>query len=156
MPGVPCHQADITDLAAIEPAFAGVDTVVHLAALVGANNSFDALMTANVVGTHNVFEAARRAGARRVIFASSGSTVSGYERDEPYRSLVAGRYDALPKGADGQPTWPMITTASPTRPAAFYGVSKVTGEALARHYADAHDLSAICVRIGTCPPRTAR
>src|SRR2546422_7118146 len=33
-------------------------------------------------------------------------------------------------------------------PAGLYGVSKVWGEALARHYADAHDLSILCVRIG--------
>lgn len=148
VPGVPCHQADIADLAAIEPAFAGADTVVHLAALADSSASFDAILRANVIGTHNVFEAARRAGVRRVIFASSGSTVSAYERDEPYRTLVAGRYDDLPRGADGRPTWPMITTRTPTRPAAFYGVSKVSGEALARHYADAHGLSMICVRIG--------
>ena len=36
----------------------------------------------------------------------------------------------------------------PVRPAGLYGVSKVWGEALARHYADAHGLSVICVRIG--------
>jgi nucleoside-diphosphate-sugar epimerase len=146
--GVPCVQADIADLDAIQPAFAGVATVVHLAALADSSAPFDAILRANVIGTHNVFEAARRAGVRRVIFASSGSTVSAYERDEPWRTLVAGRYEALPRGADGQPTWPMITTSTPTRPAAFYGVSKVSGEALARHYADAYGLSMICVRIG--------
>jgi nucleoside-diphosphate-sugar epimerase len=145
---VPCHQADIGDLAAIEPAFAGIDTVVHLAALADSSAPFDQILRANVVGTHNVFEAARRAGVRRIVFASSGSTVSGYERDEPWRTLVAGRYGDLPRGPDGQAAWPMITTRTPTRPAAFYGVSKVAGEALARHYADAHGLSMICVRIG--------
>jgi nucleoside-diphosphate-sugar epimerase len=148
VPGVAGVTADIADLAAIGPAFAGVETVVHLAALADSSAPFDAILRANVVGTHNVFEAARRAGVRRVIFASSGSTVSGYEREEPYRSLVAGRYDALPRGADGRPTWPMITTRMPTRPAAFYGVSKVTGEAMARHYADAHGMSMLCLRIG--------
>jgi uronate dehydrogenase len=77
----------------------------------------------------------------RVIFASSGATVSGYERDEPYRSLVAGHYADL-RG------WPMLTHESPVRPAAVYGASKVWGEALARQYADVHGLSMICVRIG--------
>ena len=138
--GVPSHQADIGDLDAIQPAFAGVDSVVHLAAAVG-NPPFEALLHTNVVGTYNVFEAARRAKVSRVIFASSGATVSAWEREEPYRSLVAGRYDGL---AD----WPMITHETPLRPAGLYGASKVWGEALARHYADAHGLSVICVRIG--------
>ncbi len=41
-----------------------------------------------------------------------------------------------------------MTHETPTRPAGLYGASKVWGEAVARHYADAHGLSAICVRIG--------
>src|ERR1051325_9574840 len=92
--GVTSHRADIGDLDAIQPAFAGVDAVVHLAAAVG-QPSFDVVLRANVIGTYNVFEAARRAGVKRVIFASSGATVSGWEREEPYRSLVAGRYEGL-------------------------------------------------------------
>src|SRR6059036_4181665 len=139
--GVPCHQADIADLAAIEPAFKGVDAVVHLAASVGSSAPFDELLRANVVGTYNVFEAARRAGVRRVVYASSGATVSGYERDMPYRALAEGRYDAAP-------AWTPLTHETPVRPAGLYGVSKVWGEALARHYADAHGLSVICLRIG--------
>jgi dTDP-4-dehydrorhamnose reductase len=98
-------------------------------------------LRANVVGTHNVFEAARRAGVRRVVYASSGAVVSGYEHEEPYRALVEGRY------GDVQ-TWPRLTHESPTRPSGLYGVSKVWGEALARHYADAHGLSMLGVRIG--------
>ena len=138
--GVPSHQADIGDLDAIQPAFAGVDTVVHLAAAVGSP-PFEAVLHTNVVGTYNVFEAARRANVARVIFASSGATVSAWERDEPYRALVDGRYDGLRD-------WPMITHETPLRPAGLYGASKVWGEALGRHYADAHGLSVICVRIG--------
>ena len=138
--GVPSHQADIGDLDAIQPAFTGVDTVVHLAAAVGSP-PFEALLHTNVVGTYNVFEAARRAKVSRVIFASSGATISAWERDEPYRALVDGRYDGLRD-------WPMITHETPLRPAGLYGASKVWGEALGRHYADAHGLSVICVRIG--------
>lgn len=139
--GVPCHQADIGDLAAIAPAFTGVDTVVHLAAVAGASPPWDAVLHANVVGTHNVFEAACRAGVRRVVYASSGATVSGWERDAPYRELAAGRYEEA--GA-----WVPITPDTPVRPSGLYGASKVWGEALARHYSDAHGLSAICLRIG--------
>ncbi len=138
--GIPCHQADIADLAAIQPAFAGVDTVVHLAAEVG-RPGFDELLRANVIGTYNVFEAARRAGVRRVVYASSGATVSGWEREPPYRELAQGRYAEV----DG---WRRITHETPPRPSGIYGCSKVWGEALGRYYADAHGLSVVCLRIG--------
>src|SRR5262245_25384119 len=67
IPGVRCHEADIGDLEAIAPAFEGVDTVVHLAARTGTSEVFEELLHANVVGTYNVFEAARRAGVSRVV-----------------------------------------------------------------------------------------
>ena len=139
--GLPCHQADIADLDAIEPAFERVDTVVHLAAIAHGGTGWDLVLRHNVIGAYNVFEAARRRGVRRVVFASSGATVSGYERDAPYAALANGRYDEAR-------AWPMLTHETPIRPAGLYGCSKVWGEALARHYADAYDLSAICLRIG--------
>jgi len=138
--GLPCHQADIADLGAIKPAFAGVETVVHLAAQVG-NPEWEAVLRHNITGTYNVFEAAREAGVKRVVFASSGAAVSGIESDKPYSDLVAGRYEGLT-------SWPILTHLSPLRPSGLYGASKVWGEALGRHYTDAHGMSVICVRIG--------
>jgi nucleoside-diphosphate-sugar epimerase len=139
--GVPTHQADLGDLAGIQSAFADVDTVVHLAAAAGDHHAPDVIMRSNVVGTLHVFEASRLAGARRVIFASTGAVVSGWEREAPLSHLVAGRYDDAGK-------WAMLTHETPLRPAGLYGASKVWGEALARHYSDAHDMSVLCVRIG--------
>ena len=141
IPGVKCHQGDIADLDSIAPAFAGVDTVVHLAARTGESEVFDEILHANVIGTYNVFEAARRAAVARVVYASSGATVSAWERESPYRELVAGRYDEAK-------SWKTMTHEMPLRPAGLYGASKIWGEAIARHYADVHGLSAICVRIG--------
>jgi len=139
---VPCHRADIADLEAIAPAFEGVDTVVHLAAdATSPNPPWDSILRNNVTGTYNVYEAARRAKVKRVVFASSGATMSAIEKDKPYSDLVAGRYEGLT-------SWPMLTHLSPVRPAALYGVSKVWGEALGRQLADTHGLSVICVRIG--------
>jgi thioester reductase-like protein len=114
---------------------------VHLAARTGSAEVFEEILGANVVGTYNVFEAARRAGVGRVVYASSGATVSAWERDPPWSALIAGRYDEA--GA-----WTKMTHETPTRPSGLYGASKIWGEAIARHYADAHGLSAICVRIG--------
>jgi len=139
--GVECHLADLGDLDAIRPAFAEVDAVVHLGAAAGDNNTPADIMRSNVTGTYNVFEAARLAGVARVIFASSGATVSGWEKDPPLSHLVAGRYDEA-KGVT------RLTHESPMRPSGLYGASKIWGEALARHYADAYGMSMICVRIG--------
>jgi nucleoside-diphosphate-sugar epimerase len=141
VPGVDCHPADLGDLAAIRPAFTGIDTVVHLGAAAGDNNAPADVMRSNVVGAYNVFEAARLAGVARVIFASSGATVSGWEREAPLKHIVAGDYD---KVGD----WAPLTHESPVRPAGLYGASKVWGEALGRHYSDAHGMSVICLRIG--------
>lgn len=142
IPGIPCHQADIADLNAILPAFAGIDAVVHLAANANMGAPWDAILHTNVIGTYNVFEAARQAGVRRVIFASSGATVSGRERAQPYKALVEGDYAAA--GA----AWPAVTHEMATWPTGLYGASKVWGEAIGRHFADSSDLSVLCLRLG--------
>lgn len=141
VPGVDCHQADLGDLEAIKPAFAGVHTVVHLAAAAGDHQLPADIMRSNVVGAYNVFEASRLAGVTRVIFASSGATVSGWEREPPISHIVAGRYDEVGE-------WTPLTRDSPLRPSGLYGASKVWGEVLARHYADAYGMSVLCLRIG--------
>ena len=139
--GVETHRADLGDLAAIQPAFKDIDTVVHLAAAAGDHQAPEDIIRSNVLGTYHVFEAARLAGVARVIFASSGATVSGWEREPPLSHLVAGRY------AEAGPITP-LTHETPLRPSGLYGASKVWGEALARQYADTHGLSVICLRIG--------
>lgn len=140
--GVVTHRADIADFEAIRGAFEGQDVVVHLAAKAGENYPWEALRDTNMQGTRNVFQAAVEAGVKRVVFASSGATVAGWEHDEPYRSLVSGNYAELPE------TWPMISVDQPTRPRGIYGSTKVWGEALARHYADTTPTSFISIRIG--------
>jgi nucleoside-diphosphate-sugar epimerase len=151
--GIPTHRADIGELEAIRPAFAGVDVVVHLAAIAHGSASWEEVLRHNVIGTYNVFEAAREAGVRRIVYASSGATISACERDPPYSLLVAGRYSEVGE-------WRTVTHETPVRPAGLYGCSKVWGEALARHYVDAHGLSIICLRIGAVTaddrPTTAR
>lgn len=139
--GLECYQGDIADLEAIQPAFAGVDAVVHLAAETGTAAPFEQMLRTNVIGTYNVFEAARRAGVARVVYASSGAVVSGWEREMPYEALAGGRYQDVSH-------WTRLTHDMPPRPSGLYGASKVWGEALARHYADAYQLSMLCVRIG--------
>lgn len=138
--GVRCVTADLSDFDALAEAVQGQDVVVHLAAKAGENYTWEELRDTNVEGTRHVFEAAVRAGVPRVVFASSGATVAGYERVEPYRALVS----------DGPTpdTWPLITVDTPVRPAGVYGSTKVWGEALASHFADTSDTRFVCVRIG--------
>src|SRR6185503_18118438 len=77
----PSHVADIADLEAIRPAFDGVDAVVHLAASADLEAPWEDVLHNNIVGTYNVFEAARQAGVERVVFASSNHTIGMYEVD---------------------------------------------------------------------------
>ena len=138
--GMECVQADIADLDAIRPAFEGIDTVVHLAAYLGGEN-WDGQLQGNLIGAYNVYEAARQAGVKRVVFASSGAAANGVELEPPYEAIVAGRYDDAPDD------FPKITHET-VRPVGIYGAAKVWGEALGRHYSDAYGLSVLCVRIG--------
>ena len=142
LPGVTTVCANLSDFDAIRPAFEGQDTVIHLAAKASDDYSWEELRDTNVIGTRNVLEAARLAGCRRVVFASSGAIVAGWEREEPYRAMVEGRYDDVP--AD----WVRIRHDMATRPNGPYASTKVWGEALARHYSDSFDLSVIALRIG--------
>ena len=146
VPGVQCCQADIADLGAIRPAFQGADVVLHLAAVARSEAPWEEVLEHNVIGTYNVFEAARAAGVKRVVFASSGAAISRSELDSPYRELVEGPDKPLPD------RWPLVTHESPFRPHGLYGCSKVWGEALGRHYCDQYRLSVICVRIGAVLP----
>lgn len=142
VPGVPTFQADIADFDSIRPAFENQQTVVHLAASARGSDPWERVRDPNLIGVYNVFEAARQAGAARVIYASSGSTISGWEQVQPYRALVNGDYDCV------NHPWPLITHETPVRPAGVYGATKVWGEAVARHFTDSTELSIICLRIG--------
>lgn len=144
--GVQCYQADISDLNAIRPAFEGVDVVLHLAAIAHGEAPWEEVLKYNIIGTYNVFEAAREVGVKRVVFASSGAVINGYEADPPYKELVKGPSYPLPA------EWSLITHESPFRPQGLYGCSKVWGEVLGRHYCDRYGLSVICVRIGAVLP----
>jgi nucleoside-diphosphate-sugar epimerase len=135
--------ADLGDFAAVRAAVEGMDMVVHLAADPDGQASWDSLLHNNIIGTHNIFEACRLAGVKRVIFASTIMVVLGYGREEPYESLLAGRLDEVGPGPIHR-----IDNTQPTRPTTDYACSKIFGEALAYMYAYTHGLSCLCVRIG--------
>jgi len=131
----PSHVADIAALDAIRPAFENVDAVVHLAASPALETPWDDVLHNNIVGTYNVFEAARQAGVERVVFASSNHAIGMYELDG-----APGLYDL-----DDERRYDHEVEI---RPDSLYGVSKAYGEALGRFYAERHGLRVFCLRIG--------
>ena len=122
------ENADIRDIDATQATMEGVDCVVHLAGI-PVEDDWEKIMPMNLIGCYNVFEAARRAGVKRVIFASSNHAVGYYRRARP------------------------IDTEVQPRPDGRYGVSKVYGEALGRLYADKYGMAVSCLRIGSFQPK---
>ncbi|OPC84789.1 epimerase [Embleya scabrispora] len=126
-PGEEVHTVDLLDPPGLEGAFAGVDAVVHLGGIAEEAPLPD-LVRANILGTHNVLEAARRADVPRVVLAGS-NRVTGFH-----------------------PVGRQIGPDDPVRPDGLYGMSKVAVEALGQLYADKFGLSVLCLRIGSFEP----
>jgi nucleoside-diphosphate-sugar epimerase len=126
---------DITDLDAMVAAANGMDAIVHMAASSAVDSPWEAVLNSNLIGTYNVFEAARRAGVPRVVFASSNHAIGTCE------------LEAAPEVYELDDDRVFDHTAE-IRPDSLYGVSKVYGEAMGRHYVDQHGLMVACLRIG--------
>lgn len=132
----PAAVVDVGDTAALEREFSGVDAVIHLAAEARLDAPWDLVLESNIRGTRNVYEAARRAGVKRVVFASSGHVLGlAEERAGP------GLYEL----GDAR----VFDENTPCEPDSLYAVSKVHGEALGRYYAEALGLEVVSVRLGT-------
>lgn len=140
--GMPYTVADIGEFDEMRPAFDGVDTVIHMAGSRGPQ-PFDIHYKANIIGTRNVLEASRQAGVKRVVMASTGAIIAGYEKDEPYKSLTK----AKPGERPSEPIQP-ISIDDDARPTSLYSVSKLWLESIGRVYAETHGLSVICIRVG--------
>src|SRR5215212_7597399 len=119
---------ELSDLEKLKEFCRGVDTVVHLAGDPDPGAVWASLLEGNIIGTYNVFVAAKAAGCRRVIYASSIHAVSGYPADV------------------------QVKTSEPVNPGDLYGVSKCFGEALGRYMAEQEGLSVIALRIGAFQP----
>lgn len=131
------HQLDITtDDDALSDALAGVDTVVHLAAHADPYETWENVLELNIDGTYRVFEAARDAGASRVVFASSNHVTHMHNIDD-----VDGPETMI---ADAE----AVTTDDPDGPDSPYGISKVTGEAIGKYFADRFGMEVVNLRIG--------
>ncbi|MCX8277280.1 MAG: NAD(P)-dependent oxidoreductase [Dehalococcoidia bacterium] len=140
--GFPTTVVDIGDgIEGILPAVQGIDTVIHMAGSRG-DVPADTHIKANITGVSNLFEACRIAGVKRIVAASTGAVISGYEKDDPIKSLVHDPDFDMPSPR------PIVTVDDPIRPRDMYSVSKMFNENLGRMYSELHDISIICIRIG--------
>ena len=140
--GTALTVADIANLNDVLPAFEGIDAVVHLGADPSPQASWESVLSSNIVGTRNVYEAARLSGVKRIVFASSNHAVGNYPlRQDPYKAIYDGRL-----GEVRRPFAPLTTDL--LRPDSYYGVSKAFGESLGSYFHDEYGISVICLRIG--------
>jgi uronate dehydrogenase len=115
--------ADLADLAQVEAICEGVDGILHFGGF-SVEGPWDNILQSNIIGCYNLFEAARKQGVKRIVFASSNHAVGFYPRHH------------------------RIGTDVTVRPDSRYGVSKAFGEAIGALYADKHGLGVTCLRIG--------
>jgi nucleoside-diphosphate-sugar epimerase len=141
--GVKSTVANIADFDAIQSAFEGVDTVIHLAADADQNGSWESNLPNNFIATYNIFEQAKRAGVKRVIFASSNHAEGGNYTVPPWKHVNEGDYQLLE-----QDNYELVTEKHRIRPDGYYGVAKAYGEALGSYYNDFHNVSSFHLRIG--------
>jgi nucleoside-diphosphate-sugar epimerase len=120
------RQIDVCDTGAMAAALVGVDALVHLAGQSAPRATWAELCEPNINGVVSVFEAARRAGVPKLIFASTNHVTGMYDLDQK---------------------WP-LSPSQPIRPDSLYGATKAFGEAMGRFYSDMFAMSVICVRIG--------
>jgi UDP-glucose 4-epimerase len=122
--GVRLVRGDVRDAGLVASLAEGAEVVFHLAASVGNTRSIESPFEdseVNVLGTLAVLEAARRAGARKVVYSSSAA--------------IFGELRRLP-----------IDEEHPAEPDSPYGVSKLAGEKHCLAYSRLHGLEAVCLR----------
>ena len=117
-------EGDVRDEAAVADAINGCDTIFHLAASVGNTRSIEHPIDdseINVIGTLRILEAARRVGAKKVVFSSSAG--------------IFGELKTLPIREEHQ-----------VEPDSPYGASKLGAEKLCLAYAKLYPMSCVCLR----------
>lgn len=120
-------QADLANYADIAAMMDGVEMVLHFGAIVD-EGPFEELLGPNFVGSYNIWESAQKAGARRIIYASSIHAVGMHPRQS------------------------YIGTDAEHRPDTFYGLAKCFTEDLGRMYWEKRGIESVHLRILSCAP----
>ena len=115
---------DLSDFDTCLHATQDMEAIIHLGARAGVVSPWDQVLPSNIVGTYNLFEAARQNSVRRIAFASRAGLLSSYPKSQQ-RTVDM---------------YPM--------PENYYSVSKVFGESLGYMYSSLHDMEVVSVRIG--------
>lgn len=116
---------DLNDSQAVIELVKDCDGILHLGGK-SIEGPWEVVRDSNINGVVNLYEAARKSGKPRIIFASSNHAIGCYPQTE------------------------LLDSTSPTRPDSLYGVSKVFGEAIASMYHDKFGIETACIRIGSC------
>ena len=119
--------ADLADFELVSRAVAGSRAIIHFGAY-SIEAKWETILPANIIGTYNVFEAARLHGVKRIVFASSNHAIGFHE--------VTKKLDA----------------GSVQKPDGYYGVAKAFGENMGSLYVDKFDMEVACLRIGSALP----
>ena len=117
--------ADLKNFQSILKITKGVYAIVHFGAIPVEDTQKNILQN-NIIGTYNLFEAARINKVKRVVFASSNHAIGFHRRTT------------------------RLNEFSKQRPDSHYGLSKAFGEDLSRLYADKFNIKSMCIRIGSC------
>jgi uronate dehydrogenase len=126
-PGEDVSVCDLGDAAAVDRLLEGVDACVHLGGQ-AAEGDWPTVINANIIGCINLWEAARKAGTKRILFASSNHAIGFYKRSQ------------------------RIDHTAPAKPDSRYGLSKAFAEDLGLYYANKHGIACYIMRIGSCFP----
>jgi uronate dehydrogenase len=129
-PHTEIQLCDLADKQAVHDLVQGVDAIVHFGG-VSVEHAFEDILGPNICGVFHIYEAARRHGVKRVVFASSNHVIGFYKQDET------------------------IDAHSPRRPDSYYGLSKSYGEDLATFYFDRYGIETVSIRIGSSFPEPA-
>ncbi|MBC8407642.1 MAG: NAD(P)-dependent oxidoreductase [Rhodobacteraceae bacterium] len=123
-------KADLANFDEVNALMDGAEMIVHFGAL-SDEDTFDEILSSNIIGAYNVWEAAARNHVNRVIYASSIHAVGMYPKNE------------------------YIGINVPHRPDTFYGLAKCFAEDLASLYWDKKQVEAVCLRILSCAKVTS-
>ncbi len=128
--GGPSRQADLADLDEALRALAGMDQVVHLAAIPNPyGDPPERVMSVNMALSYNVFEAARKLGIRRVVYGCSDSATGFGIHEPPLR-----------------PQYVPVDEAHPCWPHETYSLSKYFGEVIGEKYSQAFGMQVLSLR----------
>jgi len=120
-------RCDLSDKQAVLQLVEGVDAIVHFGGI-SVERPFEEILGANICGVFHIYEAARRHGVKRVVFASSNHVIGFHKQDE------------------------VLDAQCVRRPDSYYGLSKSYGEDMASFYFDRYGIETVSIRIGSSFP----